>query len=103
MVEFVNTAVLSFCLLLSQISAQEVVDREACMRDKMACMSEKSKFKCALMFDNLTASGLSSWAGVPDPTFVTAIPDLLDQGGDSIGVISKYGTLMILRQDICTN
>ena len=80
MVEFVNTAVLSFCLLLSQISAQEVVDREACMRDKMACMSEKSKFKCALMFDNLTTSA----ANKPDPDFIIAIPDLLDQGCNSI-------------------
>ena len=40
----------------------------------------RSSFKCALMFDNLTISGVSFFtANMPDPDFIVAIPDLLDQ------------------------
>ena len=32
------------------------------------------------MFDDLTTSGLSMFTQMADPDFITAIPDLLDQG-----------------------
>ena len=36
------------------------------------------------MFDNLTAANGMFTANMPDPDFITAIPDLLDQECNSI-------------------